>query len=50
MTAVIIVSYIFVLNRMVMASLDVGGHCASRDGLEDVLVIHRTGRYGGNGI
>jgi hypothetical protein len=40
MTAAIIVSYMVVLNRMVVASLDVGGNCASRNGPEDVLVIH----------
>jgi hypothetical protein len=37
----------FVLHRVVVTSLDVGGNRTSRDWLEDVLVIHWTGRYDG---
>lgn len=44
------VSHMFVLDRVVMASLDIGRNRTSRDGLEDVLVIHWTDRHGGSRI
>jgi hypothetical protein len=50
MSDMIIVSYMIVLNRVVVASLDVGGNRTSRDWLENVLVVHCTDRYGGDGI